>query len=207
VRFHWGWAYHGTFVSYSHGYGNQSVLIGMWECFLVVCHVVMYASDSMLMLTAVATKRTEKLHNFAISNQVLSLTVRACAKQSPHSKKTIGWLLFGYHCWNLLRYSPQSRVITGVKKAFNPGGLLVSVIATGTKKVGLKAPAFSPGCLRTGTNGPPRGPDHVLRLEDLWSQFVTQTGTKGPFEIKFVFSFSEFLYFLYFFISLFFLFL
>jgi hypothetical protein len=45
--------------------------------------------------------------------------------------------------------------------------LLVSVIATGTNKAGLKAPAFSFGCLRTGTNGPPRGPDYVMRLEDV----------------------------------------
>jgi hypothetical protein len=78
----------------------------------------------------------------------------------------------------------------------------IPIAATGTNKAGLKAPAFSPGCLRTGTNGPPRGPDHVLRLEDLWSRFVTQTGTKGPFGIKFIFSFLEFYYFLYFFISL-----
>jgi hypothetical protein len=42
----------------------------------------------------------------------------------------------------------------------------------------------------------------MLRLEDLWSRFVTQTATKGPFGIKFVFSISEFLYFLYYFISL-----
>jgi hypothetical protein len=71
--------------------------------------------------------------------------------------------------------------------------------------VGLKASAFSPGCLRTGINRPPRGPGHVLRLEDLWSRFVTRTGTKGPFKIKFVFFVSEFLYFLYFFYFLFFL--
>jgi hypothetical protein len=62
--------------------------------------------------------------------------------------------------------------------------------------VGLKAPAFSPDCLRTGTNGPPRGSGHVLRLEDLWSRFVTRFGTKGPFGIKYVFSVLEFLYFL-----------
>jgi hypothetical protein len=36
-----------------------------------------------------------------------------------------------------------------------------------TNKAGLKAGAFSPGCLRTGTKGPPRGPGHVLRLEHL----------------------------------------
>jgi hypothetical protein len=63
---------------------------------------------------------------------------------------------------------------------------------------GLKAGAFSPGYLRTGINGPPRGPGHVLRLEDLWSRFVTQIGIKGSFGTKFVFSFLGFLYFLYF---------
>jgi hypothetical protein len=59
-------------------------------------------------------------------------------------------------------------------------------------KKGLQSQFVKPissGCLRTGTNGPPRGPGHVLRLEDLWSRFVTRTGTKGPFELKFVFSF------------------
>jgi hypothetical protein len=30
----------------------------------------------------------------------------------------------------------------------------------------LKPPAFSLGCLRTETKGPPRGPGYVLRLED-----------------------------------------
>jgi hypothetical protein len=70
--------------------------------------------------------------------------------------------------------------------------------------VGQKAGAFSPGCLQTGTNGSPRGPGHVLRLEDLWSRFVTQTGTKGLFGIKFIFSFSKFLYFLCFSIFLYF---
>jgi hypothetical protein len=77
---------------------------------------------------------------------------------------------------------------------------LMPVFATGTNKAGLKAPAFSPGCLRTGTNGPPRGPRHVLRLEDLWSRFVTRTGTKGPFGIKLYFLFWNFCIF---FISLF----
>jgi hypothetical protein len=72
------------------------------------------------------------------------------------------------------------------KKAISPDlyGPFVLVVATGTNKV-----VFSPGCLRTETNGPSRDPEYVLRLEDLWSQFVTQTGTKGPFGIKFVFSF------------------
>jgi hypothetical protein len=44
---------------------------------------------------------------------------------------------------------------------------LVPVGAIGTNKAGLKPPAFSPGCLRTGTKRPPHGPGHVLRLEDL----------------------------------------
>jgi hypothetical protein len=91
------------------------------------------------------------------------------------------------------------------KKAFNPGlkGPLVPVVATGTNKAGLKAPAFSPGCLRTETNGPPCGPGHVLRLEDLWSRFVTRTRIKGPFGIKFIFFlFQNFCIFFIFFISL-----
>jgi hypothetical protein len=48
---------------------------------------------------------------------------------------------------------------TGGKKAINPDlqGPFVPVVATGTNKAGLKAPAFSPGCLWTRTNGPPRG--------------------------------------------------
>jgi hypothetical protein len=60
---------------------------------------------------------------------------------------------------------------------------------------GKKAISRGPNCLRTRTNGPPRGLGHVLRLEDLWSRFVTQTGTKVSFGIKFVFAFLECLYF------------
>jgi hypothetical protein len=45
--------------------------------------------------------------------------------------------------------------------------LICLVGATGTNKAGLKTGAFSSGCLRTGTKGPPRGPGHVMRLEVL----------------------------------------
>jgi hypothetical protein len=107
------------------------------------------------------------------------------------------------HLLGVKRFNSQSTT-TGGKKAFNPGLLspLVPVVATGTNKAGLKAPAFSPGCLRTGTNGPSRGPGHVLRLEDLWSRFVTRTGTKGLFGIKLYFLFRNFCIFFIFFISL-----
>jgi hypothetical protein len=71
------------------------------------------------------------------------------------------------------------------------------------QQVGLTRRDQYLGYLWTRINISPRESDHVLRLEDFWSWFVTQTGTKGPFGIKFIFFFWISLFFLFFYFYLF----
>jgi hypothetical protein len=89
---------------------------------------------------------------------------------------------------------------TSGKKAYSPGLYmsLIPVAPTGTKKAERKHPLFSPDWLRTGIIGPPRGPVHVLRLEDhqpglkVLLEFLIEISKK----IEFIFrNFSIFEYF------------